>query len=193
MSNSAITCAAVDERDLDTRYLSGQLTPEEAEEFEAHYFGCDRCWTLVRDGLDVRAGLERRKRPRWWGLAAAAGIALAALGIWSTGLLTIPRQPADTLRGSPAGLPVAATADAGALWAAWPRVSEADLYRVRLYAGDGALMLEREIADTSISVSREQLPQPTGAAELLWQIEALDRLRKPIVRSDLTPATAPAP
>lgn len=63
MDHDPITCDDVDTHDLDVRYLDGRLTDVEATAFEAHYFGCDRCWTLVRHGEALRAtaaGAEHR-------------------------------------------------------------------------------------------------------------------------------------
>ena len=106
MSRNEITCELVDERDLDTRYLAGRLNPEEAEGFEAHFFGCERCWELVQQGLAVRIALgadavapqlpataSRQGKPggRWWGLAAAAAVAAVVVGTWWTGQGSRPR------------------------------------------------------------------------------------------------------
>ena len=58
MDEREITCELVDERELDSRYLSGRLTDDEASAFEAHYFGCDRYWALVRGGMGIRAAMS---------------------------------------------------------------------------------------------------------------------------------------
>jgi CHAT domain-containing protein len=49
----------VEENDLVGRYVAGKLPEEEAEAFEAHYFGCERCWSEVRAATEVRAAMER--------------------------------------------------------------------------------------------------------------------------------------
>lgn len=62
-----LDCNAVEEQDLVSRYVGRKLSPEEAEAFEEHYFGCDRCWAEVQAATEVRAALaeehagERRK------------------------------------------------------------------------------------------------------------------------------------
>jgi hypothetical protein len=209
MSTNEITCAAVDERDLDTGYLAGRLSEEQAEAFEAHFFGCERCWTLVQQGLGVRSAFQpdsspgrfspsvtgRRARTprRWWGLAAAAGIAAVALGVWRMSDLSGPSRPEDVFRGEDRAFSVSPLASDAALGVSWPRVATADVYRVRLYAADGMLALEREIADTSLSISRDSVATLPGGAEMFWQVQALDRLRNSVAGSDLTRAVLPQP
>jgi anti-sigma factor RsiW len=51
----SMTCDDVDESDLDVRYVAGTLAPAEAEAFEEHFFACERCWSLVQQGLALRA------------------------------------------------------------------------------------------------------------------------------------------
>jgi hypothetical protein len=50
-----MTCDEVDDANLDVRYVAGSLAPADAEAFEEHYFGCERCWALVQQGLALRA------------------------------------------------------------------------------------------------------------------------------------------
>ncbi len=202
MSINEIACEVVDESDLDTRYLAGRLTQEQAEAFEAHFFGCERCWGLVQQGLAVRSALgasaaleiehpervPKNGRAAWWGLAAAAGIA-AAVGIWRLG--PPQREPAEgVFRGNTDSFTIAATANPAALGAAWKRQPGADAYRIRLYRSDGTLVLEREGADTSIAVPVDSIPATRGA-ELFWQVQALDRLRSPVAASELTGTILP--
>jgi len=205
MSRDDITCEIVDQGDLDTRYLAGQLSPEGAEAFEAHFFGCERCWELVQNGLAIRsafaADLPARspafaaspRRPSWqWRGLAAAGIAVLALGVWQVALQRDRGVPEDVFRGESPALPVAASADSASLKAAWPRVPDADVYRVRLYRADGLMAMERETTDTSVAVplGTSTIARDTG---LFWQVQALDHLRNPVARSDLTRAAPPQP
>lgn len=202
MSTAEITCELVDERDLDTRYLADRLSPEEAEEFEAHIFGCERCWALVQQGLEVRAALDpevgvSRRRPGasgpsgtrrgWWGLAAAAAVAVVMLGTWWTGQRSGLGPAEDVLRGGEVPFLVTSSGTEAALHAAWPRQANADLYRVRLYAADGTLAAQRELVDTSIVLPRDSIPLPREAPAF-WEVQALDHLRQPVARSDLTKA-----
>jgi CHAT domain-containing protein len=85
-----------------SRYVGQKLNPEEAEAFEEHYFGCDRCWEEVQRATEVRAAFreaeapakaipfrQRRRIPLalWGGLAAAAAVALVV----ATPILLRPR------------------------------------------------------------------------------------------------------
>jgi CHAT domain-containing protein/Flp pilus assembly protein TadD len=100
--------ASIEEQDLVSRYVGQKLSPEEAEAFEEHYFGCDQCWDEVQAATEVRAALQaqvatpretapktvesRLVRGPWgnWGLlAAAAAVAIVAL---SAGLLVLKRS-----------------------------------------------------------------------------------------------------
>ncbi len=192
MSEITITCELVDERDLDTRYLAGTLDEVEAEAFEAHYFGCDRCWALVREGQAIRAALTAagggaRRAPRLsntalWGLAAGLGVVAAGLVLRGT---AFGPQPADTTeRGGVArGITVAAQTSGDSLTLSWSRVDRAERYRVRLFDGQGELVLERVSGDTALTVARSALPDRRAAAE----ITAEDRLHLPLRRSDLFP------
>jgi CHAT domain-containing protein len=54
-----LDCHYVEENDLVSRYIAGKLPEEEAEAFEAHYFGCERCWSEVRAATEVRAAMEK--------------------------------------------------------------------------------------------------------------------------------------
>lgn len=207
MSRDEITCEIVDGGDLDTRYLAGKLSPEGAEAFEAHFFGCERCWGLVHQGLAVRSAFQpdaslagSSSRPvshqpsaarRWWGLAAAAGIATVAFGVWGVGSRSEDPKPEDVLRGDRAPFVLVPAADPAALTATWPRVTDADVYRVRLYAPDGTLEMERELSDTTVVLVRDSLQMLAGG-EVFWEVQALDRLRNPIARSELTRVVLPS-
>lgn len=203
MSRDEITCEIVDEGDLDTRYLAGKLSPEGAEAFEAHFFGCERCWGLVQQGLAVRSALApdrgapqsqreaavpRRPRAGWWGLAAAAAVAAVVLGTWWPGQRS-SSSTEDVLRGQDLPFPVTVSGSETTLQAVWPRLVNADLYQVRLYTADGTLVAERERADTSIVLQRDSLPL-LRQGPAFWEVQALDHLRQPVARSDLTPADA---
>jgi hypothetical protein len=192
MGETTITCASVDERDLDTRYLAGALGEAEAEAFEAHYFGCDRCWGLVRDGNAIRAALSpagagARRRARWphalrWGIAAGLAVVAAGIALW-------PRppgsQPADTtVRGGEVrAIAVAARRSSDSLTLSWSHVDRAERYRVRLFSGQGDLVLERASVDTALTLPSAALPGGGGAAE----VTAEDRLHLPLGRSGLVP------
>jgi Putative zinc-finger len=202
MSMRELTCEIVDAGDLDTRYLAGRLSAEEAEAFEAHFFACERCWAVVQQGLAVRSAFQagaarpiasrRTVARRWWGLAAAAGLAAVALGVTLLGDRA-GSTPEDTLRGGSPGFTVVPSSTQSTLAARWPKISESDVYQVRLYTADGVLVVERETPDTFLSVPLTTLRNSTPGAEMFWQVQALDRLRKSVARSDLTQVVVPSP
>jgi hypothetical protein len=115
-----------------------------------------------------------------------------SFGVWQIAFQRNPGVIKDVLRGEAAGFPVTATADGSSLKASWPRVADTDLYRVRLYGADGRMAFERETTDTSVAVpvGSVAITRDTG---MFWQVQALDRLRTPITRSDLTRAVIPQP
>lgn len=207
MSATEITCEHVDQEDLDTRFLAGRLSPQEAETFEAHFFGCERCWGLVQQGLAIRsalgpdatapplagvASISRKPPSRWWALAAAAALAVVVVGTWWPGQRSRPAPSEDVLRGGEAPLPVIASGSRTALQAAWPRLANADLYQVRLYSAEGTLVAQREVRDTSIELLRDSIPLPPQAPAF-WDVQALDHLRQLVARSALTEAKTSDP
>jgi len=66
------------------RYLLGEMTPEDRDAFEEHYFGCGACASDVRDGAMIRAAVRtqkanRTRQPRrsvreWLTAAAIVGV-----------------------------------------------------------------------------------------------------------------------
>jgi hypothetical protein len=190
MISAELTCEQVERDELDLQYLRGRLSPEAAEAFEAHFFGCDRCWDLVRTGQDLRAArpvIPRRNviRP-WMMLAAAAVVAAVGVGLWR-GRPDLPPSPAATLRAGSAGLLEVRPVPGADLGAVWNIIPGAATYRIRLYTRDGALVLEREVPDTAFTVA----PDSAGAARpLYWQVQALDRMGGELSRSGLVDAGA---
>jgi CHAT domain-containing protein len=93
----SLDCALVDEQDLVSRYIGRKLSPEEAETFEEHYFGCERCWGEVKGATEIRAVLRKHRNeveairprpslsyriaPRWMLVAAAVVSAVLVAGI----------------------------------------------------------------------------------------------------------------
>src|SRR5260221_4650415 len=73
------------------RYLLGEMTPEDRDAFEEHFFGCGACATDVRDGARVGAAIRAEKANRTrqphrfvamqWVAAAATVMVLAGVPI----------------------------------------------------------------------------------------------------------------
>jgi anti-sigma factor RsiW len=90
-------CETVARENLTERYLAGKLDPAVKEQWELHYFGCDRCaellatWQAIDKPLrgmagSIRQEIRRRKTTgRWlWAGAAIAAALLVGLGIKMT-------------------------------------------------------------------------------------------------------------
>jgi hypothetical protein len=215
MEPTQITCTRVEEDDLDARYLAGTLSEEEAEAFEEHYFGCERCWSSVQRGLDVRAanapvgreaparapvliveqGAAERPalapRRRWWPIAIAASLVIVAVGLWSRDDQSLV-PTTDVLRGPTDSIRAVASVDGRTLLVTWPPKSGADRYGVRLQRSDATVVIERVIADTSFAISRDSLVRVTDGESVYWEVRALDALRRTIARSRLVPTVVPS-
>ncbi len=197
MTADQLTCAQVDEADLDLRYLTGKLSAQEADAFEDHLATCERCWALAEQGANVRAAqlpdgtaeparsVRTLPRPylRWAVMALAAGLAVVALGVWQLG----PKAPADELRGDADTLLVRLAPVTSALQVTWSPVDEASRYRVRLHRPDGGLLLEHETGDTSFAVPRDSLRLDSRETGLFWLVEALSPTGAVLARSGLVP------
>jgi hypothetical protein len=194
MPSVDLTCDQVERDELDLKYLHGRLRPEQAEAFEAHFFGCDACWELVRAGQALRATrpvpAARSMRP-WGLLAAAVLIGALGIGLWRAGSPTGLAVP-DRLRAGPdpGALMVRALPASTGSAAIWNIVPGAASYRVRLFTRDGGLVVEREIADTSFAVARDSLLSP---GPHYWQVQALDRMGGELARSGLVEAEGSSP
>ena len=215
MEPTHVTCTRVEEEDLDARYLAGTLSEEEAEAFEEHYFGCERCWTAVRTGLDVRAAstatmgepqvatprptVERGTAPparriprgRWLPLAIAASIVVVAVGLWQRDGGPGVTAGGDGLRGPADSIRAVASVRGRILMLSWPVTANADRYRVRLQRSDATVVLERIAGDTVLAVSRDSLRSVADGERVYWEVQALDALRRTIARSRLVPTVVP--
>ena len=200
MSDPTADCPFDEDVDIEARYLSGRLSEEEAEAFEAHYFACDRCFALVQRGAEIRAtessspSVSARRRRAWWpSLATAAGLILAA-GIWRTLPNEAPHSPAaaasdsNVLRGAGTTVALRATASDSTLFATWSPVERASSYRVRLLGEDGSLLTEHEVSDTN---ARLAVPLRDGrrAAPVYVQVQALGPLHEIVAASPIARAS----
>ena len=86
----AVRCAILDNDDVPARYLTGALSPTEAEQFEDHMLLCERCQHTVQLGAAIRTvappPAPKSRRAPWLVTAVAAAAALAGI------MLVQPRQ-----------------------------------------------------------------------------------------------------
>jgi hypothetical protein len=110
MAVMLIDCGGVEAADTELRYLTGALTEDEAEAFEAHFMGCERCWTALHRAIELSAALPdataetstRGLRPVWrWGAAGAAATLCIVLGT-TWGVRAVRHRPVHS--GPTAGL-----------------------------------------------------------------------------------------
>lgn len=115
-----MTCEDIIERGIDEDYLLGRLNDAEREEFEQHYFVCDRCYTrleqlrAVRDALAEPAGtgavtgtFRRRREWQWLAAAAALAVAIGAAWLWRASRTEAPeRTQVSATREAPTPAPV---------------------------------------------------------------------------------------
>ena len=218
MPEQEINCPYGDDSDIDARYLAGALSAAESEAFEEHYFSCDRCFAAVQRGNEIRAALSlpastdtiespsiviplvrpRRRLSAWQPALAAAAAVILVLGVRQLNApgRHVPALPpvsgSDAPRGAAPSLVLASHATSAVLVVAWSPPSAARSYRVRLLATDGSLLFEREIADTSIMLSRDLLRG--GKTPVYWEVQALDALRSVVAVSPVVQAqTSPSP
>ena len=213
MTHPAIDCARADRDELVARYVSGAMAGEEAEAFEEHYFACEACWAALQRAVELRAAFEApatvapehpaapphdlaasrplARRRSWWPLAAAASVAIAAAAGWRV-LAThrVGGAAVDAERGGAAPV-VKPRPDTDALALSWSPVPGAASYRVRLFTPDGAVLLDREVADTML-VPAAAVAGAAPDSRVFWQVEALNGVRDVIARSALTAARVPA-
>jgi hypothetical protein len=186
MPQTTLTCELVEAQDFEANYLAGRLDAAAAEAYEEHYFGCERCWASLRRAMEARAAFASRTPGRRgaglarWAIPLAA--AFVALVVWR-GANRTPEGPATTVRGGAELLgTVQAVASRDSLRVAWPRVPQADAYRVRGFRDNGSVLWQLETGDTVLV---------TRAEAVVVEVAALDRLRAVIAQSSLVRVTAP--
>jgi hypothetical protein len=185
MPESTLSCEQVEAGDYEARYLADRLSPAEAEEYEAHDFGCERCWAALRRARDARAAFasaQRGSAPRVmrWALPLAA--AAVAVVVWRI-VAPSTDAPVTSVRGATSALTLSVVANRDSIHAVWPRRPDVDRYRVRGFTADGALLWSLETTDTSLTAVR--------ADAGLVDVAALDRLRVVVAQSRPVTITTP--
>jgi Putative zinc-finger len=196
-----ITCARVDDAHLDTRYLNGELPEDLAEAFEAHFFACERCWSLVHGGLAAaaaipdaapasrgadltsRPALRRRRLVPW---ATAAGIA-AILLVYAGG---VGRQRnaavRDVVRGGHGGFSAAVSRSADSATVQWSAQPGAAHYRITVFSAAGNAQVRTTTSRTRWGIALDSVRRLAGAGRLWLQVDALDSLDQLIATTPLT-------
>ncbi len=203
MSNPIVCPAASDSaRDLVPLYLAGRLSEADAEAFEAHMLGCATC----REDLGAGAALRELygkpavtalpppapARRTWLPLAAAAALALLAVGVWNS------RRPVEVigqpvLRGaSTGGLQVdVQSGPEGSIELAWPAHPNAAAYEVQVIATDGVSMWRAEAREPRLSIAPGVLPTPAPGQSFVVEVQALDSMGQVVAASYPTPLPTP--
>lgn len=207
-----IDCPATHEgqRDLAPLYLAGRLAEDEAEAFEAHYLGCEKCREDVRAGAALREVYAKEAvvasasaaasgsvspapgRRSWLPLAAAAAIAVLGLGVWlSRRAVEQPGQP--VLRGPSAGALVLKieAGPQGRIELSWPAHPAAAAYEVQVFSTDGTRVWGQEVNEPRLSIGPGTLPAPEPGKSLEVEVRALDAMRQVVATSDPVPLGTP--
>lgn len=201
-----IDCALVEQHDLVGEYLAERLDPQQAEAFEAHYFGCERCSAEVQVASELRAavggtalvaspaGVAPPRRLAGEDLATLLAAA-AAVAIVVVGLREPPKKPAietvpesQVLRGETADsvdLRVSLGAD-GQVLLRWTPQLEAQTYRIDVLRTDGIRVFRTETPESRLELSTSTLPAPPPGISFLVRIEALNMAGQTVARSEPT-------
>ena len=182
-------CAYADS-DTPSRYVAGALPAAESETFEDHYFSCSRCWQEVQAGSAARAvlgvafnGAQRKaeapRQPRWWmGLAAAAVVAVALVGVRDRAVRD--RDVSDVLRGdSGPAIAVVAERAAAQLQIRWGGVARASRYEIAVRSAEGEVLQQKASTATTI------LLDGVSDREVFIRVTAYDSQGEEIARSPL--------
>lgn len=198
-----IDCAFVEQHDWVSRYLSGTLSETEANQFEAHYFGCDRCSGEVQTAAKLRAafghpaivrrsaGASRRvaSGEAVALLAAAAAVAMVALGMRQLARPPVPASESTVFRGESVDtIDLSVTPGSGSrVILQWSPDSDARSYRVEVLRTDGVPVLKSETRDNRIELDLSSLPARPPGVSFLVRIDVLGPLGAVVARSEATP------
>lgn len=195
-----IKCIYGDESFVVADYLAGRLSPAKVKAFEAHSFGCDRCFEELQRATGLRAAdpFLRGKASRQtfptsrsrWPLGALAAAIVAAIGIWVAQPLLISGSPSDPVyRDTGAGAPsltLRISTDGDLVAIHWQPVQDADHYRVQIWNDAGDPVFQQDTDEASLTIPAARLPDVTVRQHYV-RVVALDAMRQPLSRSDLVP------
>ena len=196
-------CDSVEQSDRVAQYLAGRLPASEAEAFEKHYLGCERCASALREAGEIRAALGKSvlvpssgsapsasARPDWGTLVAAA----ATVAIFVFGIRHLAEQPptvtdSAVLRSGETGSVTltATAASAGEVLLEWSAPAGAQTYRIEIVRSDGLPIVQSDTARQGVILDLADLPPLPEGVSILARVEALDSLGQVVARSDRVP------
>lgn len=198
-----MTCPYGDESFVVADYLAGRMSRPDTRAFEAHSFGCDRCFHELQRALELRAADAPMKAapaapavPPVWGRWRALGLAAAvflAVGVWLAQPLTEqpPAVPEPVYRDAvEAGegrlaIRLEASRDGETVTLSWPPVQGAERYTVRVWTEAGEPIVEQQTSELSLVLPAASSRGPAVRDELYAQVLALDELQQVVGSSEL--------
>jgi putative zinc finger protein len=176
--NEAFECLYADDDDLLRKYAAGKVTESEAERFEEHLFGCDRCRTELEQAMAIRAAMQEPSRAsllQWRFPSVAFVAAAAAVIVVVFGLLQLRSRDqviVQPVRGAKHGeLAATALVSGGSLSVNWNSIPGARDYTVQLFTADGSPLQSMRTSDSTASLPLGSLP---SGAPLYWRVQAID-------------------
>ena len=176
--SESLECLYADDDDLLRRYAAGKVTESEAEAFEGHLFGCDRCKTELEQAMAIRAAMQQPARasllqwrfPSVASVAAAAAVIIVVLGLWQ--IRSHDREVLQPVRGSQGGeLSATSRIAAGSVSVTWQAIPAAHEYAVQLFTADGTPLQSVRTSDSRVSLPLGSLP---SGAPVYWRVQAID-------------------
>lgn len=165
--------------DVPVQYLTGTLTSQAVQVFEAHYFVCDRCWRELEVATVLRPRIIRRTR-RFALPAAAAAIAVVMLSAY----VVTQRARVDdpVVMRSPARAPLVLTAarEGNSVSLQWPAVPGAASYGMAVYDSEGTLL--QQLSTTSPAST---IALPAAPPRLFVRVDAVDPAGRQLATSSL--------
>jgi len=189
-------------------YLAGRLSPAKTEAFEAHSFGCERCFSELQRATELRAANQdrlakdgqRHRRvamPAWasWPSLAVAATVVLAIGVWYATPINddtvIPVEPVyrdgEDGTASEQRLHLAVEHKDTNVSLSWNIVQGADQYELRVFTESGDPVFEHKTPGTSIELSEASWQDTSAPDKFYGQVIALDELRQVIAQSDFEP------
>jgi hypothetical protein len=143
------------------RYVLGEMTPEDRDAFEEHFFDCAACATEVRDGEKIRAAIRTQKaaEPRPWRRSTREWLTAAAI--------------VGVLAGVPAVQNVGLRVQLAR--ARMPHIGESVAFLTAGSRGGDALVVQA--GDRPFTIDFDIPPQPNAERYAVQVVDAAGRVR----------------